>query len=56
MRLQLIVPKVEPSKIEEPSRCRYRGCRRRRFDLWQNVRKPVRDTEIQTATARAVAA
>jgi hypothetical protein len=47
MRLYLLLPKVEPEKWEEPTRCVYPGCAGRRFRLHQPVKKPLRDTIYQ---------
>jgi transposase-like protein len=45
MRLKLILPRVEPTHIEPPKKCRYPGCRGRGFRFHQSVNKAVRDTE-----------
>jgi transposase-like protein len=47
MRLHLLLPKVEPEKWEEPTRCVYPGCAGKRFRLHQPVKKPLRETIYQ---------
>jgi hypothetical protein len=47
MRLQIVLPKVNPDAIEVPTRCAYAGCPGRKFHLRQAVRKPLRDTVYQ---------
>lgn len=44
MRLQLILPRVDPTKITPPVVCRYKGCKGRFFEFWQQVDKALRDT------------
>jgi len=44
MRLQLILPRVEPTKITPPSICLYEGCQGTYFQFFQAVDKPLRDT------------
>ncbi len=44
MRLQIVLPKVNPEAIEVPTRCAYAGCRGRKFHLRQQVAKALRDT------------
>ena len=45
MRLHLILPKVEPEEIEPPSECPYEDCDGTCLQLWQKVKKPLRDTK-----------
>lgn len=45
MRLQLILPRVEPDEIEPPSECPSEDCDGTCFQLWQKVEKPLRDTQ-----------
>jgi transposase-like protein len=52
MRLNLLLPRVEPDVYVEPKACPYSGCRGRRFQLRQEVRKPLRDTVLQDVVAR----
>jgi hypothetical protein len=52
MRLELLLPPVEPEESQAPSHCPYAGCGGRHFRLHQVVNKPVRDTVCQTVTAR----
>jgi hypothetical protein len=47
MRLRINLPKVNPEVIEVPTHCVYAGCRGRKFQLRQAVRKPLRDTVYQ---------
>jgi transposase-like protein len=44
MRLQIVLPKVNPEAIEVPTRCAYGGCPERKFYLRQQVAKALRDT------------
>jgi hypothetical protein len=44
MRLQLILPGVEPTVITLPSMCPYEDCEGRHFRHHQAVTKPLRDT------------
>src|SRR5260221_8056038 len=52
MRLELLLPPVDPEEWEAPSLCPYAGCGGRHFRLHQVVGKPVRDTIYQAVTAR----
>ncbi len=52
MRLELLLPPVDPEKGQAPSHCLYAGCGGRHFRLHQVVGKPVRDTVYQEVTAR----
>jgi len=47
MRLRILLPKVNPEAITEPTRCVYAGCAGRKFHMRQEVRKPLRDTVYQ---------
>ena len=51
MRLQLILPRVEPGKIEIPAVCPYDGCEGRHFRHHQEVDKPLKDTQYGCVTA-----
>ena len=51
MRLQMILPKVEPEKIVPPVVCPYKDCQGTHFRLHQDVAKPVRDTVYEQVTA-----
>jgi len=51
MRLQMILPKVEPEKIAPPVVCPYKDCQGTHFRLHQDVAKPVRDTVYEQVTA-----
>src|SRR5437764_12529674 len=44
MRLRIVLPKVNPEAITNPTRCVYPGCSGRKFHLRQEVAKPLRDT------------
>ena len=44
MRLRIVLPKVIPEAIKVPTRCVYTGCGGRKFQLRQEVTKPLRDT------------
>jgi hypothetical protein len=44
MRLQMILPKVEPDQIKAPEKCPEAGCQGRHFQFLQAVPKAVRDT------------
>lgn len=45
MRLHLILPHVEPEEINPPCEYPYEDCDGTRFQLWQEVEKPLRDTQ-----------
>jgi hypothetical protein len=45
MRLHLILPRVEPEEIKGPTECPYEECDGSRFQFWQAVEKPLRDTK-----------
>lgn len=51
MRLLFNLPKVEPDKFPQPRVCPRPGCPGRHFRLWQEVRKPVRDTHYSEVKA-----
>ena len=44
MRLQLILPRVEPAAITLPSMCLYEGCDGTHFQFLQKVDKPLRES------------
>ena len=52
MRLQLILPVVNPEHYEEPQGCGDAKCGGKRFVPWQVVRKNVRDSEYEEVMAR----
>jgi transposase-like protein len=52
MRLQLILPRVEPSKMEVPSICPYQSCQGRHFRHHQVVDKAVKDTLFDAVSAQ----
>jgi transposase-like protein len=43
MRLQLLLPKVEPKEMSEPIECGYAGCGSKRVQMHQEVPKALRD-------------
>jgi hypothetical protein len=47
MRLQLLLPKVEPKEISEPRECVYEGCGSKQVQMHQPVEKALRDTVYQ---------
>lgn len=51
MRLKLILPTVDPTCMPEPDTCPRPGCGGRQFQLHQPVPKPLRDTQLDHATA-----
>ena len=51
MRLNLILPVVDPGKIEKPSKCPYGKCGGKHFKVHQEVKKSVRDSEYQEVRA-----
>jgi hypothetical protein len=44
MRLQVLLPKVEPKEISEPAACAYADCGSKDVQLHQAVEKALRDT------------
>ncbi len=46
MRLKLILPTVDPSRVAGPDICPRPGCGGRHFQLHQPVPKPLRDTQL----------
>src|SRR5689334_6669977 len=52
MRLKVLLPKVEAEKYAEPEECPNAGCGGKRFDLRQEVEKPVRDTVVREVKAK----
>lgn len=52
MRLNLILPVVDPEQFREPVHCLDPKCKGDRFLPWQAVRKNVRDSEYENVTAR----
>lgn len=51
MRLQLILPRVQPGEFEIPAICSYEGCEGRHFRHHQEVDKPLKDTRYDLVTA-----
>jgi transposase-like protein len=52
MRLSLILPPVQPAVYPEVSGCLYVGCESRHVRPWQEVPKPLRDTQLRQVVAR----
>jgi transposase-like protein len=52
MRLELILPRVEPSEMDLPSVCPYEGCQGRYFRHHQEVDKAVKDTLFDMVAAQ----
>jgi transposase-like protein len=52
MRLQLILPVVDPEQFDEPKHCSDPKCKGKRFLPWQEVKKNVRDSEYEEVIAR----
>src|SRR5713101_9012490 len=52
MRLELLLPPIDPEDWQAPRLCPYARCGGRHFRLHQVVSKPVRDTVYQAVTAR----
>jgi transposase-like protein len=44
MRLQLLLPQVEPKEMSEPTECVYADCGSKRVQIHQEVQKALRDT------------
>ncbi len=44
MRLQVLLPKVDPKQIREPAACAYAGCGSKDVQMHQPVEKALRDT------------
>lgn len=51
MKLHLLLPRVEPEKVEVPTRCPYSGCGGRRLRWHQDVPKAIRDTKYEQVFA-----
>lgn len=51
MRLQLILPRVEPGEVQMPTICPYDDCEGRHFRHHQAVKKPLKDTQYDSVTA-----
>jgi transposase-like protein len=52
MRLQLILPRVEPTEFKMPLVCPHKGCQGRHFEHRQEVDKPLKDTTYGSVVAR----
>jgi transposase-like protein len=52
MRLQLNLPRVEPTEFEMPYECPYADCQGRHFRHHQEVDKPVKDTNYEVVSAQ----
>lgn len=51
MRLELILPRVEPTKVKMPVVCPHKGCQGRHFEHHQEVDKPLKDTIYEAVFA-----
>ena len=51
MRLQLILPQVEPMDFKKPRVCPYRDCQGRHLEHHQEVDKPLKDTVYGAVSA-----
>jgi len=51
MRLQLILPRVEPAVLKVPSVCPYKDCQGKHFEHHQEVVKPLKDTLYESVPA-----
>jgi hypothetical protein len=51
MRLQLVLPCVEPEGMKGPTECPYEDCDGTHFQFWQAVEKPLRDTKHSRVVA-----
>src|SRR5437763_16710862 len=51
MRLQLLLPKVDPEAIPLPSKCGYADCTSQQVSLHQPVSKALRDTKYEQVEA-----
>jgi transposase-like protein len=51
MRLQLILPRVEPAEFKMPSVCPHKDCQGRYFEHHQEVDKPLKDTAYGIVSA-----
>jgi transposase-like protein len=52
MRLRLILPRVEPRELNQPSVCPYEDCQGRHFRHHQEVDKALKDTEYEAVSAQ----
>jgi hypothetical protein len=51
MRLQLILPRVDPAVLKKPAICLHNGCQGRHFERHQVMEKPLKDTVYQSVSA-----
>jgi transposase-like protein len=51
MRLQLILPRVDPTVFDMPAVCPVKGCQGKHFEHHQEVVKPLKDTKHEAVTA-----
>ena len=51
MRLQLILPRVDPTVFDMPAVCPVKGCQGKHFEHHQEVVKPLKDTKHDAVTA-----
>ena len=51
MRLQLILPQVQPTEFEEPTVCPHKGCQGKYYEHHQEVDKLLKDTTYRVVSA-----
>jgi transposase-like protein len=51
MRLELVLPRVEPTEFKKPLVCPHQGCQGRHFEHHQEVDKPLKDTTYEAVLA-----
>jgi transposase-like protein len=51
MRLQLVLPRVDPTVFDMPAVCPVKGCQGKHFEHHQEVVKPLKDTKHEAVTA-----
>ena len=51
MRLNLIIPGLDPDQIAEPELCPYKNCEGKHFKIWQEVKKVIRDSKYSEVLA-----
>ncbi len=56
MRLELILPRLEPTNIFPPAICPYEGCEGKGFRFLEKVGKALRDTVYRDVTATVTSA
>jgi hypothetical protein len=51
MRLNLILPAVNPEQIDQPKKCAHKKCSGKHFKVWQEVKKAIRDSQYEEVRA-----